>query len=171
MLIHRAPLLTPTPSAFDQAYHQYSSSLRLALSNPIPTEFYFKKGSLTERRFSRAQWQREKAVFGEKLAGKQPDVGELPAEDEVKLNVRESEEDVSDVSSESAKKLERKGDGNLYLLVKNKESGKWSLPTGGLQGGEALHEVSAPSSGEGHREQGSRSVMTSIDTFRRHPER
>ncbi|KAG7571122.1 hypothetical protein FFLO_00947 [Filobasidium floriforme] len=143
MLIHRAPLLTPTPSAFDQAYHQYSSSLRLALSNPIPTEFYFKKGSLTERRFSRAQWQREKAVFGEKLAGKQPDVGELPAEDEVKLNVRESEEDVSDVSSESAKKLERKGDGNLYLLVKNKESGKWSLPAGGLQGGEALHEAAS----------------------------
>ena len=141
MLIHRAPLLTPTPSPLDQAYHQYSSSLRLALSNPIPTEFYFKKGSLTERRFSRAQWQREKAVLGEKLAGKQPDVGELPVEEEPKLNAREQEGEVEEPSAEGAKKIERQGEGNLYLMVKDKKSGNWSLPTGGLEKGEALHEV------------------------------
>lgn len=143
MLIHRAPLLTPTPSPLDQAYHQYSSSLRLALSNPVPTEFYFKKGSLTERRFSRAQWQREKAVFGDKLAGKQPDVGELPVEEEPKLNAREQEGEVEEPSAEAAKKVERQGEGNLYLMVKDKKSGKWSLPTGGLEKGEALHEAAS----------------------------
>jgi large subunit ribosomal protein L46 len=151
MLIHRAPLLTPTPSPFDQSYHQYSSSLRLALSNPVPAEFYFKKGSLTERRFLRAQWQREKAIFGEKLAGKQPDVGELPVEEEPKLNVREQEGEIDDPSAKDAKKIERNGEGNLYLVVKDKNSGKWSLPAGSLGKGEALHEVCACSRGARHK--------------------
>jgi large subunit ribosomal protein L46 len=143
MLINRAPLLTPTQSPFKEAYYKYNTDLRLALSNPAPVDFYFKKGSLTERRFLRAQWQREKATFGDKLAGKQPDVGEIPSEEAVKLNLREQEEDVSGPSEEQAKKLERKGESNLYMLVKDKKSGKWDLPTGSLADGEALHEVSS----------------------------
>ena len=80
-------------------------------------------------------------MFGEKLAGKQPDVGELPVEEEPKLNAREQEGEVEEPSAEGAKKIERQGEGNLYLMVKDKKSGNWSLPTGGLEKGEALHEV------------------------------
>lgn len=144
MLVHRSPLLTPTPTPFESAYYAYTSRLRMALSNPVPLDFYFKKGSLTERRFQRAQWAREREVFGERLAGKKVDVGDIPAEEVVQLNTREEgDEPGRAVGGEADKtRIERVGAGDLYLLVKDKKSGQWGLPVGGLQGKEALHEVS-----------------------------
>lgn len=143
MLLHRAPLLTPTPTPFERAYYAYSSRLRMALSNPVALDFYFKKGSLTERRFQRAQWERERAVFGERLAGKKVDVGDIPAEEVVQLNERDEADEPTGAAQDGDKtRIERVGAGDLYLLVKDKASGQWGLPVGGLQGKEALHEVS-----------------------------
>lgn len=54
--------------------------------------------------------------------------------------------DVSVTDSESAadlKKLERRGEGDLYLLVQDKtRGGKWGLPQAKSEDGEGLHEVS-----------------------------
>lgn len=166
MLIHRAPLLTPAPTPFEQSYYTYASSIQQALSNPAPTEFYFKKGSLNERRFQKIQWEREREVFGERIAGKKVDVGELPVEEELKLNERNMEEDgeiitpaeleslasssssssntkpkssssssssspgtVSSAPTDKSKRLDRHGASHLYLLVLDKRTKKWSLPT------------------------------------------
>ncbi|KAJ9104796.1 hypothetical protein QFC19_003937 [Naganishia cerealis] len=150
MLLHRAPLLTPTPTPFEQSYYAYQSRLRMALSNPPPLDFYFKKGSLTERRFLRAQWAREREVFGERLAGKKVDVGDIPAEEEVKLAQRTAEDEPRRLGGEGERgqeadrtRVERVGAGDVYLVVKNKSTGKWGLPVGGLKNTkEALHEVS-----------------------------
>lgn len=139
MLVHRAPLLTPSPTPFESAYYQYSSSIGFALSNPPPTEFYFKKGSLTERRFTRAQWEREAAAFGNRLAGKQPDVGDIPGEEVLSLNHREQEVEQGGDNT----RLERRGDRSLYLVVKAKGEEKWSLPSGPLENAENLHEAAS----------------------------
>jgi large subunit ribosomal protein L46 len=145
MLVHRSPLLTPTPTPFESAYYAYNTRLRMALSNPVPLDFYYKKGSLTERRFQRAQWAREREVFGERLAGKKVDVGDIPAEEVVQLETR-TEGDEPGGQGQGGEgdrtKVERVGAGDVYLLVKDKKSGAWGLPVGGLQGKEALHEVS-----------------------------
>lgn len=144
MLVHRSPLLTPTPTPFESAYYAYNARLRMALSNPVPLDFYYKKGSLTERRFQRAQWAREREVFGERLAGKKVDVGDIPAEEVVQLNTRTEGDEPGAAAGEGDKtRVERVGAGDVYLLVKNKKSGSWGLPVGGLQGKEALHEVSS----------------------------
>lgn len=149
MLLHRAPLLTPTPTPFEQSYYAYTSRLRLALSNPPPLDFYYKKGSLTERRFMRSQWTRERDAFGERLAGKKVDVGDIPAEEDVALNTR-TEGDVSAAGEgEGRTKVERAGAGHVYLFVKDKQTGSWGLPTGGLEGKEALHEAAVRSVTDG----------------------
>jgi large subunit ribosomal protein L46 len=140
MLLHRAPLLTPTPTPFEQSYYSYTTRLRLALSNPPPLDFYYKKGSLTERRFMRSQWTREREAFGERLAGKKVDVGDIPAEEEVHLESR-TEGDERAVGTEGRTEVERVGAGHVYLFVKDKRTGGWGLPVGGLEGKEALHEA------------------------------
>ncbi len=143
MLVHRAPLLTPTPHPLEAAYHAYSASLHAALANPAPTDFYFKKGSLLERRFVLAQWEAERERFGARLAGKRPDVGDIPGEEAVVLQHREPEgEGGGEGSGEADRtKLERRGDRSVYLVVREKGSDAWTLPSGPLEGSENLHEV------------------------------
>lgn len=88
-------------------------------------------------------------MFGEKIVGKKIDVGEIPLENEVLLNQRSREEEdevldeseISKVKDGKGKKLERRGESHLYLVVKDKKTGNWGLPTGELQGSEGLHEV------------------------------
>ena len=152
MLLHRAPLLTPPPTPFEQSYYTYTSRLRLVLSNPPPLDFYYKKGSLNERRFQRAQWVREKEALGERLAGKRIDVGDIPAEEEVTLEQRTEEDSrpsSSSSSSEGRTAVERVGAGHVYLFVKDKRTNAWGLPTGALEGKEALHEAAVRSVTEG----------------------
>ncbi|KAJ9127793.1 hypothetical protein QFC24_000076 [Naganishia onofrii] len=156
MLLHRTPLLTPTPTPFESTYYAYTSRLRMALSNPAPVEFFYKKGSLTERRFLRAQYEREREVFGERLAGRKVDVGDIPEEEGVKLLKRlESDEPrasvngAEEVQEGDMTKVERVGAGDVYLLVKEKSTGRWGLPVGSLNEKEALHEAAVRNLSEG----------------------
>lgn len=154
MLLHRSPLLTSTPTPFESAYYTYTSSLRAALSNPAPLDFFYKKGSLTERRFLKAQYERDVRVFGERLAGRKVDVGDIPEEEGVKLVQRFEDDEPGSVTTGEREdqeeeegtvrektKVERVGAGDVYLLVKEKSTGRWGLPVGSLNGKEALHEV------------------------------
>lgn len=98
---------------------------------------------MTARRFDRAQWEREVSVFGKRLVGKQPDVGDIPGEEVLSLNDREEESGVAEGGEVDKTKLERKGDRSLYLVVKSKGKEYWSLPTGPIEDSENLHEAAS----------------------------
>lgn len=149
MLIHRAPLLTPKESDYASNYHAYQRRLHAALSNPVSNEFFFKQGSLAEKRFTKAQYERDEAMFGSQIAGPRPDVGELPPDDVYEVVPRDEKEEMlaqgADPSNKDVfKRIERAGDQSLYLMVKDKSTGQWTLPTSdpaeGLRQGEGLHD-------------------------------
>ncbi len=156
VILNRSPILTRTPTLFERAYYNYQSRIRRALFNPFPTDFYFKTGSLLEKKFAREEKLRERAAFGGpwtlKRHGQQ-------LEDEVD-SIQVSTEQADNIGEEpmeppaprihesdkkgDVKSLDRKGERNLYLLIRGKDhAGKevWRFPQGGLQEGELLHQV------------------------------
>ncbi|KAI0670644.1 39S mitochondrial ribosomal protein L46-domain-containing protein [Trametes maxima] len=158
IVLNRSPILTRSPTLFERAYFAYQSRVRRALFNPFPTEFYFKTGSLLERKFAKEERLREREAFGgpwtlkrRKQATSSVDedgilvassdqaenMGEEPVEPPAP-RIHESDR-TGDVKS-----LDRKGERNLYLLVRGKDhAGKqeWRFPQGGLEEGELLHQA------------------------------
>ncbi|KAI9635085.1 uncharacterized protein MKK02DRAFT_43765 [Dioszegia hungarica] len=137
LLLSRPPLLTPTPTPLESTYHAYNARLRSALSNPVPTSFYFKPGSLPLRRFQRSQHASDVEAFGPRLAGKEPDVGDLPAELEVE--VMERDHWVKADSERGERSLERMPEDEVYCLVQRE--GRWEFPRTEVKKGEALDEA------------------------------
>lgn len=138
-MLSRNPLLQKTPHPLEKAYHDHSFKLRHALSNPVPEDFYFRPGSLPERRFQQAQHDFVVATYGARIAGKAPAVGDIPPErplDEVdRLKwVKEDE-------ARGEQSLERLPEQELFCLTQDKNSGKWGLPTVLASGKAPLHEV------------------------------
>ncbi|KAI0747862.1 39S mitochondrial ribosomal protein L46-domain-containing protein [Daedaleopsis nitida] len=157
VILNRSPILTRTPTLFERAYYAYQSRIRRALFNPFPTEFYFKTGSLLEKKFAREEKLREREAFGGAWAVKRqagvPDeevgipsstdptdnMGEEPMEPPAP-RIHESDR-TGDVKS-----LDRMGERNLYLLVRGKDhSGKevWRFPQGSVKEGELLHQAAS----------------------------
>lgn len=152
-ILNRAPLLTPTPHPFEQAYYEYQAKLARAISSPLPTDVYFKPGSLLERRFALEERQREKEAFGEDFT---PLIS-LPVEDtgkgggksladqlaeEASLEEKPQPRTHKDDLEKNIKSLNRAGERNLYLLVKkNRKTNSWQFPQGGVEKAEALHKV------------------------------
>ncbi|KAG8902293.1 54S ribosomal protein L17 mitochondrial [Tulasnella sp. 403] len=134
VVLNRAPLLTPTPSAFESAYYNYQYKLHRALSTPFPQHFYFKKGTNLQQRFYNEEKDRDKWAFGTGFGkGVRLRLPPLPYD---KPLPREHDADrTGDVKS-----LDRKGERNLYLLLQTKDKGRrWRLPQGIAAPGEALH--------------------------------
>ena len=153
VVLNRAPILTRTPSLFERAYYAYQARIRRALHNPFPYDFYFKQGSLLEKRFLQEERRRERRAFGPSFGVRD----EVTAEERVATKAAletlarqegEGEELAPRVHSADAsrdyKSLDRKGRRNIYLLLQAQEDGRdiWRFPQGGLQKGELLHEVS-----------------------------
>ncbi|TYJ53736.1 hypothetical protein B9479_005644 [Cryptococcus floricola] len=139
LLLSRSPLLTPTPTPLETSYHAHSRSIAHALSNPLPTDFYFKTGSLPLKRHLVREHQYETEIYGEKLAGKAPDVGEIPAETDYEEIARNHWEQAD--AQRGDKSLERKPEEEVFCVVKTKEGGKWTFP--GVEAGrlEPMHEA------------------------------
>ncbi len=159
VILNRSPILTRTPSLFERAYYTYQSRIRRALFNPFPTEFYFKTGSLLEKKFGREEKRREKEAFGGPWSLKRSDRGveedgelaSIQVSPDQAVNMGEEHMDPPAPRTHEAdnkgdvKSLDRLGERNLYLLVWGKDhTGKevWRFPQGGLQDGELLHQVS-----------------------------
>ncbi|KAG8709237.1 54S ribosomal protein L17 mitochondrial [Ceratobasidium sp. 395] len=139
VLLNRSPILTTSPTPFEEAYHNYQARIARALSNPFPREFYFKRGAIAERQFLTEESTREKEAFGEGFGETQ-----LADLEEEKTGAIGQTEDVAALSREhesdrkgDVKNLNRKGDRNLYLLVKATEG--WRLPQGPAERGATLH--------------------------------
>ncbi|ELU40417.1 MRP-L46 domain-containing protein [Rhizoctonia solani AG-1 IA] len=142
VLLNRSPILTTLPTPFEQAYYDYQARIGRAISNPFPREFYFKKGAIAERQFFVEESQREKEAFGEGFGEsllkdlEEDKTGSMNQTEDVVALPREHESD----RTGDVKNLNRKGDRNLYLLVKGLDS--WRLPQGPAKQGAALHAVS-----------------------------
>ncbi|AGO10876.1 AaceriAFR635Cp [[Ashbya] aceris (nom. inval.)] len=145
LLLSRIPIVTPEVSKLESQYYQYQSGLERRLMWTFPQFFYFKRGTLSERRFLNVQ----KGVVP-KLPGVWFPKGiplikfgrDTRKKQEVNLP-RETTEDMSsnDMSrpvvpnpritpadgQNNTKSLERQLSRTLYLLVKSKEG--WQLPS------------------------------------------
>ena len=64
VILNRSPILSRSPTPFESTYYAYHRRIQRALTNPLPTEFYFKPGSLLEGIFKKEENAREKAAFG-----------------------------------------------------------------------------------------------------------
>lgn len=140
LILARAPLLTPTPTPFESAYYNYQARIHRALSTPFPSEFYFKKGTLLERRFLAEERIREHAAFGDGFEGEKgaERLEDVPnEEDEIRPLPREHESD----RTGDVKDLNRQGERNLYLLVQSKEGKTWRFPFWAAGLGLPLHKV------------------------------
>ncbi|KZO99503.1 hypothetical protein CALVIDRAFT_495022 [Calocera viscosa TUFC12733] len=142
VILTRSPLLTPEPTPYESAFYAYQRRIARALSNPFPGEFYFKRGSVGERRFAIEDREREIATFGDKARVNKKEVGEL--EDSIKED-EERDRPLDRISEADrtgdVRSLDRKGDRSLYLLLKTAEKHAWRFPQGEVLKGEGLHKA------------------------------
>ncbi|WVR05807.1 hypothetical protein IAU60_002832 [Kwoniella sp. DSM 27419] len=127
LLLSRAPLLTPTPTALEESYYAHSRAVSHALSSPLPLEFYFKSGSLPLRRHLRSEHEYAESIYGPRLAGSEPDVGDIPPETEYQVLARDHWQNAEGEKAKGEKSLERFPEEEVYCLVKGGE-GKWTFP-------------------------------------------
>ncbi|KIP10326.1 hypothetical protein PHLGIDRAFT_125669 [Phlebiopsis gigantea 11061_1 CR5-6] len=146
VILNRSPTLSRTATAFERAYYSYQSRIQRALYNPLPTEFYFKPGSLLEGIFMKEENERERKAFGRpnlnpNFYKKEKAVELLPGQEEPpKLMPRITEAD----KKKDIKSLDRKGERNLYLLIQGKdEAGEnvWRLPQSDVTETEVLYDA------------------------------
>jgi large subunit ribosomal protein L46 len=149
VILNRSPLITRTPTPFECAFYKYQARIQRTLHNPFPYDFYFKQGSPLEVRFNKEERKRERRAFGRPF-GVDDKEGTT---DEQQLSPQEGEDEVimprtheADVKNDT-KSLDRRGQRNLYLLLKSKEGGKeiWRFPQGVVQRKDLLHQVGVKS--------------------------
>ncbi|KAF8874638.1 60S ribosomal protein L17 [Gymnopilus junonius] len=152
IILNRAPILTRSPTAFEQAYYSYQARIRRSLHNPFPYDFYFKPGTLLETRFNLEERKRERLAFGPGFLEKE-DISEekrqanIAAVEQLAQQEGEGEELMPRTHSsdlkEDTKSLDRRGQRNLYLLLHTSQDGKniWRFPQGGVEKGQFLHQA------------------------------
>lgn len=148
IILNRSPILTRTPDAFEKAFYDYQARIHRVLSNPFPNEFYFKPGSPLEQKFKDEENERELEAFGKGFGAKRErSEAEEGEEEDMELSVDDTDPPASRISEADVtgdvKSLDRKGERNLYLLVKGNASqdNSWRFPQGLAQRSEFLHEV------------------------------
>ena len=108
------------------------------MSNPVPEDFYYSKGSLNHRRYQNAAYERTFDTFGPDLAGKAPDKSDIPSERPLQTFDRDywAKED----SSRGLRSLERCPEDELFCILQRKDK-KWGLPETMMEEGESLHSA------------------------------
>ncbi|SCV03203.1 LANO_0G02784g1_1 [Lachancea nothofagi CBS 11611] len=151
LILSRIPIVTPDLTTLERQYYEYQSELERRLMWTFPQYFYFRKGTLAEKRFLAAQKGPVSKQPGVWFPKGVPDIKhnrERSLKQEVSLpqsSSSESNEGVSkkdDISrpvvpnsrlthadeSNDVQSLERKLSSTLYLLVKS-GAGKWAFPS------------------------------------------
>ena len=126
-------------SDLESTYRAHNSALRLAISNPLPEDVYFSKGSLAHRRYQRAAYDSELDAFGPAIAGKQPNIGEIPPERPAQLLDRDHWANADLARGERS--LERCPDEEVFCLVRSKSEEKWGFPEWKMRHNEGLHST------------------------------
>lgn len=161
LVLSRIPIVTPEVNDFEKAYYNYQSELEKRLMWTFPSYFYFKKGTLSERKFVAAQRGPVTRQPGVWFAKGLPDI-KFNRERRLKQDVvitREKGPDGNEASGDSVLRpivgnprvteadkkgditaLTRRLDRTLYLLV-NKNGAGWRFPSFDLAEKEALHDA------------------------------
>lgn len=148
LILSRIPIVTADLTKLESQYYRYQSELEKRLMWTFPQYFYYKKGTLAEKRFLEIQkgpiskqpgvWfpkgvpdikhNRERSKKQEIALPKEVTEDQSYAKHDVsrpiKLNSRVTDAD----ESGNVKSLERKLSRTLYLLVKGSD-GKWVFPS------------------------------------------
>ncbi|KAJ7074349.1 39S mitochondrial ribosomal protein L46-domain-containing protein, partial [Mycena amicta] len=152
VILNRAPILTPSPTPFENSFHAYQQRIRRALHNPFSSEFYFKQGSLLEARFNAEERYRERVAWGPTYAkddqiSEERRAAEQAAIDQMAMQEQSDDRLMSRIHPSDAARdyhsLDRKGRRNIYLLVKRLDEGQpvWEFPWGEAQREELLHQA------------------------------
>ncbi|KAG5439927.1 hypothetical protein PCANB_000209 [Pneumocystis canis] len=127
----RSPIITAEQTPFEKAYYAYQRQLSERLAAPFPVDFYFKKGSLAEKKWLENEMNRTK------MNSSFDDIDPKIREKKTRIALpRETEADrKGDLHS-----LERKLDKTLYLLVKKPRNEHcWQFPQGAVMENDVLH--------------------------------
>jgi len=160
LILSRTPIVTPDVSEFDEKFYKYQEELERRLMWTFPKWFYFKKGTVAEREFTKAQKYPIPSHPGVWFPKGVPDIKhgrDRRFKQQVVLPKKASEEESDDLENEARaikpksriteadKKndqtsLERKLARTLYLIVK--QDGHWRFPTFPAQSeGTPLNEI------------------------------
>lgn len=161
LLLSRAPIVTPEINQLESQYYEYQSELRRRLMWTFPYYFYYKKGTVAERRFISAQRgpvSRQPGVWYPKGV---PDIKhnrERSKKQEIVLPRENSEGSQSDddlsrpiVPNSRRTQADEKGDlsslerqlaRTLYLLVEDTR-GEWRFPSFELENDDLPLHVNA----------------------------
>lgn len=162
LILSRIPIVTKELTEFEKAYYNYQDELERRLMWTFPQFYYFKRGTLAERRFVEAQkrgpvhyhpdiwfsrgkpnvrFNRDRSSKQEiviPVAGSSGSGGEKK-EDSFSSRIVETPRITEADRSGKTDTLERKLDRTLYLIIKDPVSGTWRFPSFNLQPREPLH--------------------------------
>ena len=155
LILSRIPIVTPELSNFEKAYYHYQDELERRLMWTFPQYFYFKKGTLSERKFTAAQKGPVTRQPGVWYPRGVPDI-KFNRERRFKQEIvipRENSEDGDSLSDplvptprvteadakNDTRALTRKLDRTLYLLVQ--QNSEWKFPSFSLEAKEPLHDA------------------------------
>ncbi|KAF9116828.1 54S ribosomal protein L17 mitochondrial [Mortierella sp. AM989] len=155
VVVSRQPLILRDLSPFEKEYFLYQQSLERDSASPFGAEFYFKKGSVAERRWKQQEAERIASLSTSSLskssskssvegsaAGSDDELTEedrvAALEAQIEFNDRITEAD----RKNDVKSLERALQRTLYLIVKKpREQHAWQFPQGGMRIVENLQEA------------------------------
>jgi large subunit ribosomal protein L46 len=155
LILSRIPIVTPELSDFEKAYYHYQDELERRLMWTFPQYFYFKKGTLSERKFTAAQkgpvtrqpgvwyprgvpdikFNRERRFKQEIVIPRENSEDGDSLSDPIVPNPRVTEADAKNDTRALTRKLDR----TLYLLVQ--QNSEWKFPSFSLEAKEPLHDA------------------------------
>lgn len=155
IVLSRTPQITRDSTPFEKAYFDYSEKLERQSATPLAADFYFKKGSLAERRWKEDEAARMKAMADPKLSltkAVRENQVKLDDEDAVtsQMNKFETGSRVTEADQKNdIKSLDRALQRTLYLIVKKpRDQHAWQFPQGSVEEGEYLHDAAERELGE-----------------------
>jgi large subunit ribosomal protein L46 len=148
VVLSRTPQITRDSTPFEKAYFDYSEKLERQAAAPLASDFYFKKGSLAERRWKEDEEARKKAMADPQLSLtdavkeaqsiQQDEESVTPLSNKFETGSRETEAD----KKNDIKSLDRALQRTLYLIVKKpRDQHAWQFPQGAVEDGEYLHDA------------------------------
>ncbi|KAF7732057.1 54S ribosomal protein L17 mitochondrial [Apophysomyces ossiformis] len=149
VILSRAPQITRDSTPFEQAYFDYKEKLERQSAASFPTDFYFKKGSVAERRWKEEEAARQAAMkdFSKSLSEATAETLERVKEDQAiaaTMNIVEKASRVTEADRKNdIKSLDRSLQRTLYLIVHKPSDAQnpWQFPQGQLESNEYLHEA------------------------------